>query len=83
VIEGQALRAVLMDVLVTRVVSPLDTGSIHGRGHGLLRRDRSVEVTFLLDQEHFASLRERILAQEGEISFSVAMNDVTAIRTRS
>jgi len=76
VIEGQA--AVQLDVLVLRVVSPLDTGSIHGRGHGRLQ-DRDVEVTFLLDQSDFLSLRERMLRRDGDVSFRVAMNDVTAI----
>jgi hypothetical protein len=81
VIEVQPVRATQLDVLVQRVVSPLDTGSIHGRGRGVLRRDRGVEVTFLLDQSDFASLRERILTQDGEVAFDVSMNDVTAIDT--
>jgi len=81
VIEAQQVWATQLDVLVQRVVSPLDTGSIHGRGHGVLRRDRGVEVTFLLDQSGFVTLRERILTQEGEVTFRVAMNDVTAIDT--
>jgi hypothetical protein len=78
VTEGHAAR---FDVVVRRVVSPLDTGAIHGRGQGLLERDRSVEVTFLLDQSAFLRLRERILRQDGEVLFSVPMNDVTAIDT--
>jgi hypothetical protein len=81
VIEAQPVRATQLDVLVQRVVSPLDTGSIHGRGHGVLQRDRSVEVTFLLDQSDFVRLRERILTRDGEVSFNVAMSDVTAIDT--
>ncbi|HYW23688.1 MAG TPA: hypothetical protein VE953_05950 [Terriglobales bacterium] len=80
-IEAHLVRSVQLDVLVRRVVSPLDTGSIHGRGQGVLRRDRGVEVTFLLDQSDFVSLRERILMEEGEVGFHVAMNDVTAIDT--
>jgi Glutamyl-tRNAGlu reductase, N-terminal domain len=81
VIDGHAAR---LDVLVLRVMSPLDTGSIHGRGHGLLSGDRGIEVTFLLDQSDFVRLRERILRREGEVRFSVPMNDVTAIdATRS
>lgn len=76
VIDGQATR---LDVLVRRLVSPLDTGSIHGRGHGILQRDPGVEVTFLLDQAEFVSLRDRMLRRDGEVRFSVAMNDVTAI----
>jgi hypothetical protein len=70
-----------LDVLVRRVVSPLDTGSLHGRGQGLLRRDTGVEVTFLLDQADFLSLRERLLRRDGDVSFSVSANDVTAIDT--
>jgi hypothetical protein len=81
VIEAYLTRAAQLDVLVQRVVSPLDTGSIHGRGQGVLQRDRGVEVTFLLDQSDFVSLRERILTQEGEVSFHVSMNDITAIDT--
>lgn len=80
-IEVQHVRAAQLDVLVQRLVSPLDTGSIHGRGHGVLRSDPGVEVTFLLDQSDFSSLRERILTQDGEVSFRVAMNDVTAVDT--
>lgn len=76
VIDGQATR---LDVLVRRLVSPLDTSSIHGRGHGVLQRDPGVEVTFLLDQADFMSLRDRMLRRDGEVRFSVAMNDVTAI----
>lgn len=70
-----------LDVMVQRVVSPLDTGSIHGRGQGILRRDRRVEVTFLLDQSDFLVLRERLLRRDGEVTFSVSPNDVTAIDT--
>jgi hypothetical protein len=81
VIEAYLTRATQLDVLVQRVVSPLDTGSIHGRGRGVLLRDRTVEVTFLLDQSDFVSLRERILTGEGQVSFHVSMNDVTAIDT--
>src|SRR5215470_16000936 len=58
VIEAHLVRSLQLDVLVQRVVSPLDTGSIHGRGQGVLRRDRGVEVTFLLDQSDFVSPRE-------------------------
>ena len=72
-------HAAQLDVLVMRVVSPLDTGSIHGRGQGRLRRDRAVEVTFLLDQAGFVDLRERMLRRDGEVGFTVPMNDVTAI----
>lgn len=80
-VGAQPVRAIQLDVLVQRVVSPLDTGSIHGRGQGVLRSDRSVEVTFLLDQSDFMSLRERILTEQGEVRFQVAVNDVTAIDT--
>ena len=70
-----------LEVLVLRVVSPLDTGSLHGRGQGLLRRDPGVGVTFLLDQSDFTRLREHILTGDGEVRHSVAMTDVTAIDT--
>jgi hypothetical protein len=76
VIEVQTIR---LEVLVQRVVSPLDTGSIHGRGYGFLARDRGVAVTFLIDQSDFQHLRERLLRGDGEVSFGVSMNDVTAI----
>jgi hypothetical protein len=76
VIEAQTVR---LEVLVQRVVSPLDTGSIHGRGHGVLAADRGVAVTFLIDQSDFQHLRERLLRRDGEVSFGVSMNDVTAI----
>jgi hypothetical protein len=76
VIDAHAAR---LDVFVRRVVSPLDTGSIHGRGHGILQRDPNVELTFLIDQADFVSLRDRMLRRDGEVGFSVAMNDVTAI----
>jgi hypothetical protein len=76
VIDGHSAQ---LDVVVMRVVSPLDTGSIHGRGQGRLSRDRAVEVTFLLDQADFLSLRERLLSRAGDVGFQVAMNDVTAI----
>lgn len=79
VIDGQAGR---LDVVVLRLVSPLDTGSIHGRGHGVLDGDRGVEVTFLLDQSDFVGLRERLLRRDGDVRFSVPMNDVTAIDAR-
>jgi hypothetical protein len=78
VINGNASE---LDVLVRRVVSPLDTGSLHGRGHGTLRRNPGVEVTFLLDQADFLRLRQRLLERDGEVSFSVSSNDVTAIDT--
>lgn len=76
VIEGQSAR---LEVLVQRVVSPLDTGSIHGRGQGVLLRDRAVAVTFLIDQSDFQHLRERMLRRDGDVSFNVSANDVTAI----
>ena len=72
-------HAAQLDVIVRRVVSPLDTGSIHGRGHGILQHDPNVELTFLIDQTDFVSLRDRMLRRDGEVRFSVAMNDVTAI----
>jgi hypothetical protein len=78
VINGHASE---LDVLVRRVVSPLDTGSLHGRGHGALQRNPGVEVTFLLDQADFLRLRQRLLERDGDVSFSVSSNDVTAIDT--
>jgi hypothetical protein len=77
-IDAHASR---LDVVVVRVVSPLDTGSIHGRGHGVLLRDRGVHVTFLLEQAEFVALRERLLRRDGDVRHSVAMNEVTAIDT--
>lgn len=69
-----------LEVAVLRVVSALDTGSIQGRGHGLLVADRRVEVTFLLAQSDFQVLRQRMLTGgEGEVKFSVPLRDVTAI----
>ena len=81
-IEGRTLQSIQLDVLVTRIVSPIDTGSIHGRGHGLLRGDRELEVTFLLDQEDFVSLRARLLEGGGDVGFQVPAQDVTAISRR-
>ena len=81
-IEGQTLQGVQLDVVVMRIVGPIDTGSIHGRGHGLLRGDRDVEVTFLLDQEDFVGLRARLLELDGEVGFRVPMQDVTAVSRR-
>ena len=74
--DGQVVR---LEVRIQRVVSPLDTGSIHGRGYGVLDNDPGIQVTFLLDQSDFQRLRERILRHDGEVTFSVPMNDVTAI----
>ncbi len=77
-----------LEVVVQRVVSPLDTGSIHGRGQGLLRGgrgqgllrgDRGVELTFLIDHSDFVSLRQRMLGGAGEVRFRVSLGDVTAI----
>ena len=68
-----------LEVVVHRVVSPLDTGAIHGRGKGVLHEDRSVAVTFLLEQSDFATLRQRMLSRDGEVSFRVRLGDVTAI----
>ena len=68
-----------IEVLVTRVVSPLDTGAIHGRGRGVLLDDRGIEVTFLLGQVDFQNLRQQMLCGDGEVSFTVGLGDVTAI----
>lgn len=81
-VEGRTLQGVQLDVLVTGIVSPIDTGSIHGRGRGLLRGDREVEVTFLLDQDDFVDLRARLLELDGDVGFRVPMQDVTAISRR-
>lgn len=72
-----------LEVVVMRVVSPLDTGAIHGRGQGVLHSDRRVEVTFLLEQSDFHDLRERMLSRDGEVSFRVRLGDVTAIDTKN
>ena len=82
VLEGQTLQGLQLDVQVTHIVSPLDTGSIHGRGQGVLRRDRRTEVTFLLDQDDFVALRARLLEGDGDVGFRVAMQDVTAISSQ-
>ena len=82
VLERQTLQGVQLDVQVTHIVSPLDTGSIHGRGQGVLRRDRTVGVTFLLDQEDFMALRARLLEGDGDVGFQVAVQDVTAISSQ-
>jgi len=76
VIEAYATE---LEVVVQRVVSPLDTGSIHGRGQGVLHDDRNVGITFLLDHTDFVDLRQRMLRGGGEVRFSVSMGDVTAI----
>jgi hypothetical protein len=68
-----------IEVLVTRVVSPLDTGAIHGRGRGVLVDDRGIEVTFLIGQADFHHLRQQMLSGDGEVSFTVGLGDVTAI----
>ena len=68
-----------LEVVVHRVVSPLDTGMLHGRGHGVLHEDRRLAVTFLLDQHDFQELRERIVSRTGEVGFRVRLSDVTAI----
>jgi len=78
VIEAYATQ---LDVLVRRVVSPLDTGSIHGRGQGVLEADPAVEITFLVDQADFVSLRQRLLRRTGDVRFTVSLGDVTAIDT--
>ena len=79
-IEGQLGE---LEVVVRRVVSPLDTGAIHGRGEGVLHDDRGVAVTFLLEQADFQTLRERMLSRNGEVSFRVRLSDVTAIAARN
>lgn len=68
-----------VEVEVLRLVSPLDTGSIHGRGHGLLRADPSVAVTFVVEQSEFAEIRRRLLDHDGDVFVTVDVADVTAI----
>jgi hypothetical protein len=81
VVEGP--RADL-EVAVLRIVSALDTGSIQGRGHGILVADRGVEVTFLLAQSDFQALRQQMLTSgAGEVTFTVSLRDVTAIDVAS
>jgi hypothetical protein len=78
VIDGHSAE---IEVRVMGVVSPLDTGAIHGRGRGVLLDDRGVEVTFLLDQADFSALRQQMIRADGEVSFIVRLGDVTAIDT--
>jgi hypothetical protein len=68
-----------LEVVVRKVVSPLDTGSIYGRGYGLLRSDPGVAITFLIDQSDFVGIRHRLLVGESEVTFVVDSADVTAI----
>jgi len=68
-----------VEVEVLRLVSPLDTGSIHGRGHGLLREDPSVAVTFVVEQSGFAEIRRRLLDREGDVFVAVDVADITAV----
>ena len=76
------VHATEIEVVVTRVVSSLDTGAIHGRGTGVLRDDRGVQVTFLLGQAEFQDLRQRMLGGGGDVRCTVRMGDVTAIDSR-
>jgi len=69
VIEAYATQ---LDVLVRRVVS---------RGQGVLEADPAVEITFLVDQADFVSLRQRLLRRTGDVRFTVSLGDVTAIDT--
>ncbi len=66
-------------MVVRKVVSPLDTGSIYGRGYGLLRSDPGVAITFLIDQSDFAGMRQRLLVGDSEVTFVVDSADVTAV----
>ncbi len=80
VLDGHRAK---LEVVVQRVVSALDTGAIHGRGCGVLLRDRTVEVRFLLQHADFQRLRQDILAGQGEVTFSVHLRDVTAVDVNS
>ena len=66
-------------MLVRKVVSPLDTGSIYGRGYGVLTTDPRVAITFLIDQSDFVGIRHRLLGRDAEVTFAVDSADVTAL----
>ena len=68
-----------LEVIVLGATSPLETGSLFGRGHGVLARDRSVAVTFLLGHQDFMTLRGRALRGATDISLAIRTVDVTAV----
>ena len=68
-----------LEVVVLGVTSPLETGSLFGRGRGVLATDRSVAVTFLLGHQDFMTLRERALGGATDISLAIRAVDVTAV----
>lgn len=68
-----------LEVIVHGATSPLETGSLFGRGHGVLARDRSIAVTFLLGHQDFTALRDRALGGATEISLAIRAVDVTAV----
>jgi hypothetical protein len=71
-----------LEVIVRGATSPLETGSLFGRGHGVLAADRSVGVTFLLGHQDFLTLRDRALTGATEISLAIRAADVTAVDVR-
>lgn len=68
-----------LEVVVLGVTSPLETGSLFGRGRGILAADRSVAVTFLLGHQEFVRLRDQVLGGDTEISLAIRAVDVTAV----
>lgn len=75
----EALDPPTLEVIVRGATSPLETGSLFGRGHGVLAGDRSVAVTFLLGHQEFTALREKALSGATEISLAIRAVDVTAV----
>ncbi|MBO0744553.1 MAG: hypothetical protein J2P43_06010 [Candidatus Dormibacteraeota bacterium] len=68
-----------LEVVVVGVTSPLEADSMFGRGQGLLAADRSVSVTFLLGQQEFVTLRDKVLSGVTDVSLRVRAVDVTAV----
>lgn len=68
-----------LEVVVFAATSPLETGSLFGRGRGVLAADRSVAVSFLLGHQEFVRLRDRFLRGATEISLAIRAVDVTAV----
>lgn len=71
-----------LEVVVLGARSPLETGSLFGRGYGVLGADRSVEVTFLLRHQDFITVRDQVLSGVAEISLAIWAADVTAVDVR-
>lgn len=68
-----------LEVVVLGATSPLEAGSMFGRGHGLLAADRSISVTFLLGQQEFVTLRDSALSGATDISLRIRAVDITAV----